>query len=167
VAVALGLARDAARRRVGALAGLTLLVAIGLGVALTSFEIAARTDRAYDRYLRRANVAELVVNPSLSSDRAAEIIASTPGVESFATDDLMVATFDEGTPRTQSVVDSGTVQLRASTDGRYISQDRPVVHEGRMLRSGRSAVGAGRVLRAGDGGWTRSEHRGGHAGAPA
>jgi hypothetical protein len=149
VAVAWSLARVALRRRAGALAGLALLVAVGVGVSLTAFETAARTQRAYPDYLRRADVAEVVVNPSLSTDRAEEIIASTPGVERYATDDLMIATIDDGKPRTQREVDRVTFQVRMSRDGRYATQDRPVVHEGRMVRDGREAflsLDAARVL---------------------
>jgi hypothetical protein len=133
------LAWSGARRRSGSLVALALLVAIGLGVTLASAETAARTDRAYGDYLREARVSQLVVNPSLSTARAGEIIAATPGVAGLASDDFLIATFDEGEPRTQSEVDSATIQLRMSADGRYVRQDRPVVHEGRMLRDGREA----------------------------
>ena len=125
-----------ARQRVAALAGLALAVAIGLGVALGAYEAATRTQRAYPTYLREADVAELVVNPSLSTARAEELIASTPGVLDHRTDDLLSVSFDDGAPRTQREVDSGFAQVRMSSDGRYTDQDRPVVHEGRMLRRG-------------------------------
>src|SRR3954447_20492630 len=100
------LARATARARRWSLVGLAVLVGLGLGVALAAFAIADRTDRAYDRYLRRADVGDLVVNPSLNTERAAAIIRGTRGVRSVATDDLLTATLDDGAPRTQSKVDS-------------------------------------------------------------
>jgi hypothetical protein len=125
-----------ARQRILALTGLALVVAVGVGVSLAAYEAAHRTRRAYPSYLREADVGELVVNPSLSTDRAEELITSTPGVLDHRTDDLLSATFDDGEPRTQAAVDSVTTQVRMSSDGRYADQDRPVVHEGRMLRTG-------------------------------
>src|SRR3954471_21329377 len=106
------LARATARARRWSLAGLAVLVGLGLGVALTAFAVAARTDGAYDHYLGRAGVGDLVVNPSLSTDRAAAIIRGTRGVRSVATDDVLTATLDDGKPRTQREVDSGFMQLR-------------------------------------------------------
>jgi hypothetical protein len=122
-------------------------VALGLGASIAAYEAALRTDGAYPEYLRDADVAELVVNPSLSTERAEELIASTPGVVDYRTDDLLTVSFDDGAPRTQAEVDHGLAdvqadpafaytQVRMSQDGRYTDQDRPVVHEGRMLRSG-------------------------------
>ena len=137
VGAIVAVARAGVRPRLVALAGLALLVAIGVGVSLGAYEAATRTERAYPTYLREADVSELVVNPSLSTDRAEELIASTPGVLDYRTDDLLAATFDDGEPRTQSEVDSVLTQVRMSSDGRYADQDRPVVHEGRMLRPGR------------------------------
>ncbi len=137
--VALVLAWSATRRRVGALAALVLLISLGIGVSLGAVEAAERTARAYPRYLRDADVAELVVNPSFATERANEIIASAPGVASYTSDDFMIVTVDDGAPRAQSVVDSASLQLRMSVDGRYVEQDRPVIHEGRMIRDGREA----------------------------
>src|SRR5688572_6103584 len=96
------LGRASARRPTPALAGLAAVVALGAGAALGALAIAARTDRAYPDHLGRAEVAEVVINPSLPTERAEEIIAATDGVLSYATDDLLLATFDEGAPRTQS-----------------------------------------------------------------
>ncbi|MCI3949168.1 MAG: hypothetical protein K0R11_1102, partial [Acidimicrobiales bacterium] len=125
-----------ARPRIVALTGLALVVAIGVGVSLAAYEAAIRTRDAFPRYLREADVGELVVNPGLSTDRAEELITSTPGVLDHRTDDLLTATFDDGAPRPQAEVDSVTTQVRMSSDGRYADQDRPVVHEGRMVRPG-------------------------------
>ncbi len=137
--VAITLARASARDRLGPLVGLAFLVALGLAVSVAAVDLAARTEDAYPRYLERSDVGDLVVNPSLSSERAADLIEGIDGVRRVTTDDVLTATFDDGTPRPQSEVDSGTVQVRMSSDGRYEEQDRPVVLEGRMVRSGREA----------------------------
>jgi ABC-type lipoprotein release transport system permease subunit len=134
------LARATARRQRRALVGLTAVLAIGLGVALAVLAVAARTDRAYDHYLRQAEVGDVVVNPALSTERAAEIIEATPGVRSVTSDDLLTATLDQGAARTQSEVDSNYVQVRVSNDGRYTAQDRPTILEGRMVHGGAEAL---------------------------
>jgi len=125
-----------ARHRLAGLAGIAVVVAVGMGVSLAAFEVAARTEGAFPSYLERANVGELVVNPSLSDARAAELITTTPGVTGYATDDLLVAGIDPERPITQAELDTAGVQVRMSSDGRYLEQDRPVVEEGRMLRDG-------------------------------
>lgn len=134
------LASATARRQWRALIGLAALLAIGLGVSLAATAVAARTDRAYDAYLDRADVGDVVVNPALATRRAAAIIAETPGVRSVVSDDLLTATLDDGEPRTQAQVDSGFVQLRTSDNGRYVTQDRPVILAGRMAQEGAEAV---------------------------
>ena len=66
-------ARAELRRRRAALLGLAAVTALGLGASLGAFAAAYRTDHAYPDYVRRAAVADLVVNPSLSTvefDRA-------------------------------------------------------------------------------------------------
>lgn len=134
------LATGIARRHGWALVGLAALLAFGAGISLGASAVAARTDRAYDRYLRAAEVGDLVVNPGLPTARAEAVIADIPGVVSVTSDDVLTASIDSGEPRTQSAVDSGFVQLRASGDGRYIEQDRPVILEGRMVRGGDDAI---------------------------
>ncbi|HVE45629.1 MAG TPA: FtsX-like permease family protein [Acidimicrobiales bacterium] len=139
--VALALARSGLRHRRGLL-GLSLVLTLGIGAALASLEAARRTERAYPAYLRQSEVGELVVNPSFITARAEEIISSTPGVRTHASHSFLIATPDDGKPRTQSEVDSAdsnAITLIASSDGRYVRQDRPVVHEGRMIRSGAEA----------------------------
>ena len=130
------LARAGLRHRLRGLVGLAVVLAIGMGVSLVAFEVAARTENAFPSYLAEANVGDLVVNPSLSDARAAELITTTPGVTGYSTDDFLVAGIDPGRPVTQAELDSVGVQVRMSSDGRYVKQDRPVVQEGRMLRDG-------------------------------
>lgn len=134
------LARGGFRRRRG-LAGLAVLLALGIGVAIMALEAARRTERAYPSYLGRSEVGELVVNPSLVTDQVAGLIASTPGVRRYASHSALLATPDRGDPRPQSEVESdpSQSQLLVSSDGRYVDQDRPVVRKGRMIRSGAEA----------------------------
>ncbi len=136
------LARGAGRRLGGTLAALTLIMALGLGTALAAFASAWRTQHAYPDYLRRAEVGEVVVNPTLTTDRTEEIIRTTPGVIDVASDSMLVATADDGAPRTQAELDADRptgVLVRVSADGRYERQDRPIVHRGRMVRTGHEA----------------------------
>ncbi len=133
------LVRHGLRRRVAALAGVALVIALGLGAALASFSTAWRTHAAYPDYLDRADVSEVVLNPSLLTDRIQSVIASTPGVLRSATDALFLATPDEGDPRPLREVEGETTHFRSSRDGRYVRQDRPVVHRGRVLGGGNEA----------------------------
>ncbi|MGH8774580.1 MAG: FtsX-like permease family protein [Jiangellaceae bacterium] len=133
------LARRAVRGRLAVLGGLALLVALGLGTAIAALTAAWRTEHAYPDYLRDAAVSELVVNPSVLTERIVELISSTPGVVGVTMDSLLVASPDDGAPRTRGEVDSMHTQVRASADGRYIENDRPVVHEGRMIEGGAEA----------------------------
>lgn len=139
MAVVWALARSGLRRRRSGLVGLAVVLALGLGVSMASLDAARRTQHAYPSYLRRAGVGELVVNPSLNTDRAEDIVASTPGVVRVTSDALLTATIDSGEPRTQAEIDSTGAQVLLSTDGRYVTQDRPAVREGRMIAGGREA----------------------------
>jgi hypothetical protein len=125
------LVREGLRRNLAALAAVALLLTAGLGAGLASIEIADRTERAYPDYLRRADVGDLVVNPSLDTVEAEEMIRSTPGVLGVASDSLLTVAVNDN--------ESNYLQARMSPDGRYTTQDRPVVHQGRMIRSGAEA----------------------------
>ena len=130
------------------------MVTLGMGTALASFSIAWRTEHAYPNHLRRAEVSELVVNPSLHTDRIDEIVASTPGVLDTVSDALFLATPDVGKPRARMDVENSLLQFRASRDGRYQDRDRPVVHRGRMIRGAGEAflsLGAAQALGLGVG----------------
>ena len=125
------LVREGTRRNVASLAAVALLLMAALGAGLASIEIAGRTERAYPDYLRRADVGNLVVNPSLDTAEAEEMIRSTPGVLSVTSDSLLTVAVNDNA--------SNQLQTRMSPDGRYTTQDRPVVHEGRMIQSGAEA----------------------------
>jgi hypothetical protein len=139
VGVVTVLAWRALRRHVTALVAVAAVVAVGVGAALASAEIADRTERSYVDYLRRAEVADLVVNPTLDTTRTRLLFESTPGVRVVTTDSMLTATADDGAPRPQLAVEAGFLQVRMSPDGRYVEQDRPVVRAGRLPRSGAEA----------------------------
>ena len=125
--------RNGARRRAAELTGLAVVVALGAGAAMASLSLAWRTDHAYPDHLRRAAVGELVVNPSLVTDRVREVVESTPGVVDVVSDALFLATPDTGESRARLALESNPVQVRSSPDGRYVRRDRPAVHAGRTL----------------------------------
>ena len=62
--------RGQLRGRLGPLAALALVAALGVGATLGAFIVAHRTDRAYPEYAAAARVADLVVNPSLATGDA-------------------------------------------------------------------------------------------------
>ncbi len=117
-------------------------------MALASLEAARRTESAYTSYLRRAEVGELAVNPGLITDRAEEIITSTPGVSDVVSDSWLTGTADDGHPRTQAEVDGTPILMRVSADGRFTERDRPAVHEGRMVSGGAEAFVSVETARA-------------------
>ena len=95
--VAVALAREGFRRRRAALAVIALVLAGGVGAALTSLEVAERTRHAYPDYLHRAAVGELVVNPSLVTEKTEALIRSVPGVVRVRSDSLLNASAGKGT----------------------------------------------------------------------
>src|SRR5919106_174255 len=90
------LAQGAVRGRLTALVSFVVLLAMGVGCGIASLVAAWRTDHAYPDYLRESDVAEVVVNPGLRTERARAIIESTPGVGEVRSDVLLVATVDDG-----------------------------------------------------------------------
>ena len=133
------LARYGVRRQRGALLAIALVFALGIGAGLTSLELAERTDRAYAQYRDDADVAELVVNPSMTTDETADLLRGIDGVESVTSDALLTAMPDVRAVGGELDDVDNFLQVRVSTDGRYRTQDRPVVHEGRMIRDGAEA----------------------------
>ena len=123
------LVREDVRRNSAPLAASALVLIFGVGAGLTSIEVAHRTERAYPDYLRSAEVGDLVVNPSVSTAVAEMAIRSAPGVRRVTSDSLLTVQLADRR--------SNYVVGRMSTDGRYLTQDQPAVHEGRMIESGR------------------------------
>jgi hypothetical protein len=133
------LARHGLRRDRWAILAIAVSLAAGLGAGFTSLEIAERTERAYPRYRADADVAELVVNPSLTTDETADLLGSIDGVESVTSDALLTALPDVRALGGSLEDVSNFLQVRVSSEGRYVTQDRPVVHDGRMIREGSEA----------------------------
>lgn len=121
---------------------LALIVTIGLGGALIALGAAERTRSAFTRYLDRADVGDVVINPSLMSTASDELIRDLPGVQSATRDALFLATMDEGRPRTRSELDADPAgfQARGSRDGRYVAMDRPAFATGRFPSGPKEAL---------------------------
>ena len=131
------MARWLRRRRLAALP-LLLIVLAGTTGTILALGTAQRTSAAFGRYLERANVGDVVVNPSVSSTEVDAVIRSLPGVTEVTTESLFMVTNDEGAPRQRRLVDQGGVEsgsvsgVFGSHDGRYTDMDRPVVQAGRL-----------------------------------
>ena len=128
-------------RRWTAMVPLALVVGFGGAGAMVALGAADRTAHAYDHYLERADVGDLVVNPSLNTADFDRVVRRLPGVESVTSDALLVATVDLGDLSTDEA-GSGFyhVQVRGSVDGRYLAMDRPSLAEGRHPTGTREAL---------------------------
>ncbi len=120
------------RRRSGTLA-LLVAAALGLAASLGAFLAAYRTEHAYPEHVRRARMADLVVNPSLTSEDSDRVIRSLPHVRHVDTYELTAAGYyDAARMHTlQDVVEANPGQLYASPDGHYLDSDRLIVTDGR------------------------------------
>ena len=127
-------ARRELRRRVADFVGLAIIVAVGVGVTIGALVAAYRTDRVYDAYVRDSQVTDLVINPTLPTDAAAEAIRRLPGVRTVHSDALLTASIQVRKPAPlRDVLDADqSLQVRGSTDGRYEAVDRPVITDGRF-----------------------------------
>ncbi len=138
------LARRWLRARRFAVVPLLLVVAVGGTGAMVALSSADRTANAFRDHLDRANVGDLVLNPSLSTKEIDEVIRALPGVEETTTASAFTVTRDDGHPRprgevmlNQSTSDTGVM---GSHDGRFVDMDRPIVVAGRMATGPREAV---------------------------
>jgi hypothetical protein len=129
------------RRRAAAYLGLALVLALGGGAAIGAVIAAYRTDRAYPSYVRNADVVDLVVNPSLATNGMDDAIRHLPSVRQVHTDSLLFATVSvTRAARVRELLEADPMlQIRGSTDGRYVDVDRPAITEGRFA-TGRSEV---------------------------
>ena len=129
------LTRRHVRRRWPALVPVALIVAAGATGAFVTAGAADRTAGAYDRYLERAHVSDVAINPALSSSQIDEVIRHLPGVGSVTSEGFFLAAFDDdGHPRTvrEGKADVEGPQVRGSADGRYRTMDRPALVAGRL-----------------------------------
>jgi hypothetical protein len=133
------LIRHQLRQRWPALVPVALIVALGATAAFAAAGAADRTAGAYGHYLDDAAVGDVVINPSLATTDVDRMIRDLPGVRDVTSDVVMFTLVDplEGAPRTAAEPNdtdtAGTaVQVRGSTDGRYLTMDRPALVAGRV-----------------------------------
>jgi hypothetical protein len=129
------IARSELRRRPWSYGALALIIAVGGGAALGAAITAHRTDRAYPDYIDRAEVSNLVVNPSFASVAMDKAIRGFHGVRAVHTSALMLASLGatKAAPLSeleQSSID-GYLQVLGSPDGRFGDVDRPQMSSGR------------------------------------
>ena len=122
------------RRRWVAMVPAILIVAIGTTGTVVALTTAHRTSDAYRAYLDRADVGDVVINPSTNTREIEEAIRTLPGVEQVTSDALFFVTNDDGAPRSRAELGEGgsEVVVRGSPDGRYADMDRPAVQSGRL-----------------------------------
>ncbi|MEQ1874871.1 MAG: FtsX-like permease family protein [Ilumatobacteraceae bacterium] len=130
----LSTARGQLRRQRLSYFGLAMVVALGGGAALGAAIAADRTDTAYREYVNGSEVAELVVNPSLSSVAMTAAIKGFDGVESVHTSFLLSAIIGdiESGVMGELGTEEAWLQVIGSPDGRFLDVDRPAVTSGRL-----------------------------------
>ena len=126
------LVRTRVRRRAAGLVPLALIVIAGGTGSLVAIGAAQRTATAFDRYLERADVGSLRINPSMPTAEIDAVIRSLPGVRSITTHELLnVVTDDNSVPAPDAPLGGNGAQIIGSTDGRFLTMDRPAMHSGR------------------------------------
>ena len=116
-----------------------LAVVLAVGVTGTMLALAAsqRTADAYGAYQRRADIGDVVINPSWATREIDSVIRSLPGVEQVTVSALLTISPDDGAPRPRAAVDDPDSipilgAVFGSPDGGYVDMDRPIVVEGRL-----------------------------------
>jgi hypothetical protein len=134
-------ARRHLRRRWVSALPFAAVIAAGSTGGLVAMNAAFQTDAAYSRYLERAEVGDLVVNPSIQTAQIDRVIRELPGVIEVASGDVFYAavgefsSVDEGlSSPTSAVIVSG------SDDGRHVSLDRLAYRSGRAPTGTNEAV---------------------------
>lgn len=133
MSVAVWLVQRAFGRRVTALLPVLLVVVAGASTTFLVVEAAQRTSTAFPRYLDRADVGDIEVNPSLFSDQIDEVIRELPGARRVTSSHLLYAGIDnDGTPMRYSEIPAETDHegVFGSTDGRYRDMDRLAFRDG-------------------------------------
>ena len=129
------IARSELRRRPWSYGALALIIVLGGGAALGAAITAHRTDRAYTDYIARAEVSNLVVNPSLASVAMDKAIRGFDGVRAVHTSALMLASVGATKAAPLSELERSSVdsylQVIGSPDGRFVDVDRPQMSSGR------------------------------------
>jgi len=122
---------------------MALIIAVGGAGTMVAVSAAERTSNAYADYLERAEVSDLVINPSISTRQIHDVIHGLPGIARITSDVLYVTTLDTGEPRTRQAIDENNgsdMFVFGSSNGRYLDMDRPIVVEGRMPTGANEAV---------------------------
>lgn len=111
-------------------------IALGATGTFVALGAAERTAGAYARYLERADVGDMILNPSLNTGSADRAVRALPGVRSVTSDVLLLGNIDDrgGVPRTfAELSDEGAaVSTLGSADGRYSTMDRTILTAGRL-----------------------------------
>jgi FtsX-like permease family protein len=149
--------RHVRRQRAGAVA-IALIVTLGGAGTVLAVETAQRTSTAFPRYLERADVGDLLINPSLFTAEIDEVIRGLPGAGTVTSDSLFMAAIDDdGAPtrHSQSAAVNTLEAVLGSVDGRYTTMDRLAYRHGRAPTGPREAVvsvelAAARGLEVGD-----------------
>ena len=128
------LIRSRLRARAAASVVIALVALLGSTGTLLAAGAAERTSHAYARYLDRADVGDVVINPSLVSKDIDHAIRTLPGVVSVTSSALLLGAIYDGPPPTKTQLDNdaSSALVLGSVDGRYTRMDRPVLVAGRM-----------------------------------
>lgn len=161
------------RRRWTAALPLALVVAVGTAGTVVAVSASERTRHAYREYLERAEVSDVVINPSVADQGIDSVIRSLPGVEEATTSVLLRVTNDDGAPRPRWQLDAPDQTVRrvdpddpsgpflerqvdellapfvqGSSDGRWRTMDRPALRSGRLPTGPSEAVLSVEMARA-------------------
>ena len=90
-----------------------------------------RRPTAYRRYLERANVGDVVLNPSVKTTEVDAVIRDLPGVVEVTTDTFFTVTDDDGRPRKLSEFDDAGVGPHVRLPRRPLHGDGPARRRGR------------------------------------
>ncbi|MEJ7799036.1 MAG: FtsX-like permease family protein [Ilumatobacter sp.] len=137
----LWVARRHLRRRWASVLPFFAVIAAGSTGGLVAMNAAYQTDAAYSAYLERAEVGDLLVNPSIQTAQIDRMIRGLPGVTEVVSADLFYAAFGEfaSTDEAQTIA-SAVITVFGSDDGRYVSIDRLAYRAGRAPMGTNEAV---------------------------
>lgn len=132
-----------ARRQWRTLLPLAVVMAVGGALALLTLELARRTAEAYPRYVERAEVGDVEINPSLFTAEIDQGIRNLPGVRRVTTSDLFLALigYDSTAPiRYSQLPTDRDYGVFGSSDGRHETMDRLALQDGDAATGPNEAV---------------------------
>ncbi|MET0910680.1 MAG: hypothetical protein ABWZ99_14530, partial [Ilumatobacteraceae bacterium] len=128
----LWVARRHLRHRWASVLPFFVVIAAGSTGGLVAMSAAAQTDAAYPGFLERAEVGDLLVNPSIQTAQIERVINDLPGVTDVVSDDLFYAAVGEfSSPEEALSSESSSITVFGSRDGRYVDMDRLAYRTGR------------------------------------